>query len=44
MTMGHCKTIFLHILKLIPEPDFGKVETKHRSGRKARSFSIPALH
>ncbi len=37
--MAHCNTIFHQMLKLIPRHHFGKLETEHGTGRKARSFS-----
>ena len=37
--MAHCNTIFHQMLKLIPRHDFGKLETEHGTGRKARSFT-----
>ena len=37
--MAHCNTIFHHMLKLIPRHHFGKLETEHGTGRKARSFT-----
>ncbi len=36
--MAHCNTIFHQMLKLIPRHHFGKLETEHGTGRKARSF------
>jgi hypothetical protein len=37
--MAHCNTIFHQMLKLIPRHHFGKLETEHGTGRKARSFT-----
>jgi len=37
--MAHCNTILHQMLKLIPRHNFAKVETEHRTGRKARSFT-----
>ena len=37
--MAHCNTIFHQMLKLIPRHHFGKLETEHETGRKARSFN-----
>lgn len=37
--MAHCNTIFHQMLKLIPRHHFAKLEAKHGTGRKARSFS-----
>ena len=37
--MAHCNTIFHQMLKLIPRHHFAKLEAKHGSGRKARSFT-----
>jgi hypothetical protein len=37
--MPHCNTIFHQMLKLIPRHHFGKLETEHGTGRKARSFT-----
>ena len=37
--MAHCNTIFHQMLKLIPRHYFGKLETEHGTGRKARSFT-----
>ena len=37
--MAHCNTIVHQMLKLIPRHHFGKLETEHGTGRKARSFT-----
>jgi len=37
--MAHSNTIFHQMLKLIPRHHFGKLETEHGTGRKARSFT-----
>jgi len=37
--MAHCNTSLHQMLKLIPRHHFGKLETEHGTGRKARSFT-----
>ncbi len=37
--MAHCNTILHQMLKLIPRHHFAELETEHRTGRKARSFT-----
>jgi len=37
--MAHCNTIFPQMLKPIPRPHWGKLETEPGTGRQARSFT-----